>query len=141
MYKKVIEFWKFLTYEIWRVTENEVSKRRFSLLTVVKTIYLCINQFISDRLVNKASALTYCSLLAIVPILAIVFAIARGFGFSTIMENLFRYGFGGKSTTTETLLRFVDSYLSETKSSGLFVGVGLILLLWTVINLIILCAV
>ncbi|KAA6338059.1 hypothetical protein EZS27_013897 [termite gut metagenome] len=136
MYKKLIEFWKFLTYGIWRVTENEVSKRQFSLLTVVKTIYLCINRFISDRLINKASALTYCSLLAVVPMLAIIFAIARGFGFSTIMENLFRYGFGGKNTTTETLLRFVESYLSETKGGGLFVGVGLILLLWTVINLV-----
>ncbi|KAA6339938.1 hypothetical protein EZS27_012150 [termite gut metagenome] len=136
MYKKLIEFWKFLTYDIWRVTEHEVSKRRFSFLTIVKTIYLCINRFAGDRLVNKASALTYSSLLAIVPILAIIFAIARGFGFPSIMENLFQYGFGGESATTKTLLRFVDSYLWETKSNGLFVGVGLILLLWTVINLI-----
>ncbi|KAA6308815.1 hypothetical protein EZS27_039586, partial [termite gut metagenome] len=30
MYKKLIEFWKFLTYDIWRITEHEVSKRQFS---------------------------------------------------------------------------------------------------------------
>ncbi|KAA6339388.1 hypothetical protein EZS27_012676 [termite gut metagenome] len=136
MYKKLIEFWKFLTYDIWRITEHEVSKRQFSFFTFLKTVYLCINRFANDRLVNKASALTYCSLLAIVPILAVIFAIARGFGFSTIMENLFRDGFGGKSATTETLLRFVDSYLLETNNNGIFIGVGLILLLWTVINLI-----
>ncbi|KAA6319291.1 hypothetical protein EZS27_030799, partial [termite gut metagenome] len=136
MYKIVIEFWKFLTYDIWRITENEVSKTKFYFLNIVKTLYLCVNRFISDRLVNRASALTYNTLLAIVPILAVIFAIARGFGFSTIIESQFRYGFGGKSNTTETLLQFVDSYLSETKSGGIFIGIGLILLLWTVINLI-----
>ncbi|KAA6341884.1 hypothetical protein EZS27_010330 [termite gut metagenome] len=136
MYKILIEFWKFLTYDIWRITENEVSKTKFYFLNIVKTLYLCVNRFISDRLVNRASALTYNTLLAIVPILAVIFAIARGFGFSTIIESQFRYGLGGKSSTTETLLQFVDSYLSETKSGGIFIGIGLILLLWTVINLI-----
>jgi membrane protein len=125
-----------LTDGIWRVTEHEVSKRQFSFFTFLKTVYLCINRFGSDRLVNKASALTYRSLLAIVPILAIVFAFARGFGFSAFMENQFHDGFGGKSATTETLLRFVDSYLRETTDNGVFIGVGLMLLLWTVINLI-----
>lgn len=136
MRKKLIDYWRFLTYDIWRVTENEVTRLQFSLLTVVKTLYVCINRFTNDRLVNKASALTYSTLLAIVPILAILFAIARGFGFSNIMERQFRYGFGGQSNTTDTLLHFVDSYLSQTKSNGVFIGIGLVLLLWTVINLI-----
>ncbi|MCQ4775466.1 YihY/virulence factor BrkB family protein, partial [Lacrimispora saccharolytica] len=88
-----------------------------------------------DRLVNKASALTYSTLLAIVPILAILFAIARGFGFDNLMESQVRMGFGGHNQTTEVILQFVNSYLSQTKS-GIFIGVGLIMLLWTVINLI-----
>ena len=81
MNKRIATLWKFLTYDIWRITEDEVTKTTFSLYNIIKTIYLCINRFTKDRLVNKASALTYSTLLAIVPILAIVFAIARGFGF------------------------------------------------------------
>lgn len=84
---------------------------------------------------NKASALTYSTLLSIVPLLAILFAIARGFGFSNIMENEFRNGFGQNQAAIETLLQFVDSYIAQTKS-GVFIGVGLVLLLWTVLNLI-----
>ena len=80
MNKRIATLWKFLTYDIWRITEDEVTKTTFSLYNIIKTIYLCINRFTKDRLVNKASALTYSTLLAIVPILAIVFAIARGFG-------------------------------------------------------------
>ena len=82
---------------------------------------------------NKASALTYSTLLAIVPILAILFAVARGFGFDNLMEHQFRNGFGGNTETTEAILSFVNSYLSQTKG-GIFIGVGLVMLLWTVIN-------
>ena len=77
MNKRIATLWKFLTYDIWRITEDEVTKTTFSLYNIIKTIYLCINRFTKDRLVNKASALTYSTLLAIVPILAIVFAISR----------------------------------------------------------------
>ena len=135
MNKRITALWKFLTYDIWRITEDEVTKTTFSLYNIIKTIYLCINRFTKDRLVNKASALTYSTLLAIVPILAIVFAIARGFGFDNLMESQIVQGFGGPSETTEVIFQFVNSYLSQTKN-GIFIGVGLIMLLWTVLNLI-----
>lgn len=135
MNQRISAFWKFLTYDIWRITEDEVTKTTFSIYTIIKTIYLCVNRFIKDRLVNKASALTYSTLLAIVPILAILFAIARGFGFSNLMENQVRMGFGEHNESTEVILQFVDSYLSQAQS-GIFIGVGLIVLLWSVINLI-----
>lgn len=135
MNQRIKTLWKFLTYDIWRITEDEVTKTTFSLYNIIKTLYLCINRFTKDRIVNKASALTYSTLLAIVPILAILFAIARGFGFDNLMENQIISGFGGPSETTEIIFQFVNSYLSQTKS-GVFIGVGLIMLFYTVINLI-----
>ena len=135
MKKKFADTWKFLTYDIWRITEDEVTQRKFSTYNIIKTLYVTVNRFNKDRIIDKASALTYSTLLAIVPILAILFAIARGFGFSHLMENLLRSGFGGNLESTEAILTFVDSYLSQTKS-GLFIGVGLIMLLWTVLNLV-----
>ena len=135
MNRRFAALWKFLTYDIWRITEDEVNRTTFSLYTIIKTIYLCINRFTNDRLVNKASALTYSTLLAIVPILAILFAIARGFGFDNLMESQIISGFGGPTETTEVILQFVDSYLSQDKS-GVFIGIGLVMLLWTVLNLV-----
>ena len=135
MKQKISEFWIFITNDIWRITEDEVTKRTFSFYTIIKTVYLCINRFTKDRLPDKASALTYSTLLAIVPILAILFAVARGFGFANLMEHQLRSGLGGSAETSEAILTFVDSYLSETKG-GIFIGVGLVMLLWTVINLV-----
>ena len=117
MKKKITDIWKFLTYDIWRITEDEVTRTKFSLYNIIKTIYLCINRFTKDRMANKASALTYSTLLAIVPILAILFAVARGFGFDNLMEHQFRNGFGGNIETTGYLprkSRCGDLWLSMT---------------------------
>lgn len=132
---KITALWKFLTYDIWRITEDEVTKTTFSLYTIIKTCYLCISRFAQDRIVVRASALTYSTLLAIVPMLAILFAIARGFGFDHLMEQQVTEGLGGQTETVNFILQFVNSYLAETKN-GIFIGVGLIMLLWTVLNLI-----
>ncbi len=85
MKKKITDIWKFLTYDIWRITEDEVTRTKFSLYNIIKTIYLCINRFTKDRMANKASALTYSTLLAIVPILAIL--ICRGTRFRVRQPN------------------------------------------------------
>ena len=63
---KIADIWKFLTYDIWRITENEVTKTTYALYNIIKTVYVCITRFTKDRLINKASALTYSTLLAIV---------------------------------------------------------------------------
>ena len=133
---RIPKLWKFLTYDIWRITEDEVTRSTFALYNIIKTAYLCISRFTQDRVANKAAALTYSTLLALVPILAILFAIARGFGFDNVMKSQVLSGFGGPSEATEVIFSFVDSYLSQAKSSGMFVGIGLVMLLWTVLNLI-----
>ena len=115
MNKRIATLWKFLTYDIWRITEDEVTKTTFSLYNIIKTIYLCINRFTKDRLVNKASALTYSTLLAIVPILAIVFAIARGFGFDNLMESQIVQGFGGPSETSYLPIRQLLSISNQKR--------------------------
>ena len=38
MNKKIAEIWKFLSYDIWRITENEVAKRKYSLYNDIKTL-------------------------------------------------------------------------------------------------------
>ena len=74
------------------------------------------------------------TLLSIIPILAILFAIARGFGFSNLLETQFRSGLEGQSAAAETILGLIDSYLVHAKS-GIFIGVGLVMLFWTILSL------
>lgn len=83
----------------------------------------------------KASALTYSTLLAIVPILAVVFAIARGFGYNKFIEVWFRDLLASQPQAAEVIIGWVNSYLVHTKS-GIFLGIGLLFMLYTVLMLV-----
>ena len=84
---------------------------------------------------TQASALTYSTLLAIVPMLAVVFAIARGFGYNKYIEVWFREVLASQPQVADAIVSFVNSYLIHTKS-GIFLGVGLIFMLYTVLMLV-----
>ena len=52
---------RFVTYDIWRITENEVSGLKELYINIIKTIILAVRGFQNENLQTKASALTYSS--------------------------------------------------------------------------------
>ena len=130
--QKVVEFFNI---GIWRITAKDASPVKFLLVQVVKTLMIAVRFFLTKRVMQKASALTYSTLLAIVPILAVVFAIARGFGFSKYIEMWFREALTAQPQAAEIIIGFVNSYLVHTQS-GVFLGIGLLFMLYTVLMLV-----
>lgn len=103
---------------------------------LIKNVVLATwHDFTTKRVMASASNLTYSSLLATVPILAVVFAIARGFGYSIYIEEWFREKLSAQPEACETIIGFVNSYLAHTQK-GIFLGIGLLFMLWTVLMLI-----
>lgn len=113
---------------VWRETRNTLMVR------IVKTLNLSVRSFLDRGLQMKSSALTYASVLALVPALALLLAIGRGFGFQDIISQALYSYFPAQHKALETAMGFVDSYLKEANNS-IFVGVGVIILLWTLISL------
>jgi membrane protein len=125
----------FITYDIWRITESEVSGLKKAYIFLAKTIILALRGFKREDLQTRASALTYSTLLAIVPMLAVIVGIAGGFGMrETVRGSLYSY-FPGHQIELGKAFDFADNYLSMAQG-GVFIGIGLILLLYTVISLI-----
>ena len=129
---KIIDF---LKVGIWHVKRENVKPWLYFFYGIVKKLLLAIECATTKRMVNSASALTYSTLLAIVPIMAVVFAIARGFGYNKYIEEWFREALASQPQAAEIIIGFVNSYLVHTKS-GVFLGIGLVFMLWTVIMLI-----
>ena len=125
----------FLKVDIWRVQRDEVSAVRFFFYKLLKMLLLTVEWFLDKKMFVAAASLTYSTLLAIVPIIAVVFAIARGFGYNIYIEQWFRDTLSSQPQAAEIIISFVNSYLVHTKS-GVFLGVGLLFMLWTVIMLI-----
>jgi len=135
MRKRIESIVEFFQTGIWQVSKGDVSPLRFLLLEIVKKLILAIRFFTTKRVVSEAAALTYSTLLAIVPIMAVVFAIARGFGYSRYIELWFRDAFKSQPQAADVIVGFVNSYLVHTKS-GIFLGVGLVFMLYTVLMLV-----
>ena len=84
--KDITDFYKV---GIWRDYSNKPQSQRL-IIASFRMLILTIESFTTKRMINNAAALTYSTLLAIVPILAVVFAIARGFGYNKYIEEWFR---------------------------------------------------
>lgn len=126
---------RFLQVDIWRVSSNDMSPIKYFCLEVLKKVMLAVKFFTTKRVMNNASALTYSTLLAIVPILAVVFAVARGFGYNKYIEIWFRDALRSQPQVADVIVGFVNSYLIHTKS-GVFLGFGLVFMLYTVLMLV-----
>ncbi len=133
--KKLKDIYTFLMVDIWGIGKGDVSKMKFLFYSVLKKLLLAIEFTTTKRITSAAAALTYSTLLAIVPIFAVVFGIARGFGYNKYIEEWFRESFSSQPQVSEIIIGFVNSYLVHTKS-GLFLGIGLLFMLFTVMMLI-----
>ena len=126
--KKAIEWWDYCSEGVWE------DHRDILKVNLLKTTNLAVRTFLSSDLQSKACAMTYRTLLAIVPALALVFAIGRGFGFQNLLQTQLYNYLPSQRKALEMAFSFVDSCLAQA-SEGIFVGVGIVFLLWTILSL------
>jgi len=134
--KFILDLWTFISSDIWRVPKHEVKGLRNKFLNLIRTLILAGKGFIVDKLSTMASALTYSTLLAVVPVAAIVIGIARGFGFQKLIEAQLTEALPGQTEVLDMLFKFVQSFLDVT-SSGIIVGIGILFLIisvWSILQ-------
>ena len=78
--KKIIDFF---TTGIWRVRLKDLSRPKAFAIKQLRILFLTVHGFSHDKCPLRASALTFYSLLSIVPVAAMAFGIAKGFGWKT----------------------------------------------------------
>ena len=101
---------------------------------LVSCFRLFVARVVRDGLLKNASALTYQSFLAIVPLLAVLFGVAKGFGLEQVLDGWLRREFSDHQEMLNYLLQFSQTTLKEAQG-GIVAGVGVILLLFTSIKL------
>ncbi len=121
--------WQYGSAGVWNERRNTLK------IKVIKTINLSVRSFMSSDIQSQACAMTYRTVLAIVPALAMLFALGRGFGLQTLIENEIYTIFHAQREAISRMLAFVDSYLNQA-SEGVFVGIGILFLLSTLISLV-----
>ena len=122
----------FLERDVWKIPLKDLPPRKSFLIKQLRIIILAVRGFEEDALHLRASALTYYSLMAIVPVVAMGFGIAKGFGLEALLESQLREAFAGREEVFEYVMEFAYSML-ETTQGGVVAGVGLVILLYTII--------
>ena len=89
----------FLTKDIWSFDLNRRGPLLRAVGNTVKVVVIAIRTFLDDKIMARAAALTYSTLFAIVPILALIFAVARGLGFENVLNTLIKEGIVNSDST------------------------------------------
>ena len=96
-----------------------------------RLLWLASLRFTADRNSLRAVALTYYTLFAIVPMLALAFGIAKGFALQEKLQEILSEKLANQREILEWIYQFADSTLQQTQS-GVIAGAGVIVLIWTV---------
>jgi len=124
---------QFLKSDIWRLSARKLDRRKLLYINPLRVLLLAIRRFFEDKCELRASALTFYTLLSIVPVVAMAFGIAKGFGLEKILEAQLLAKLEGQPEIADRLLGFARSLLENTKG-GTIAGVGVAVLFWSVIK-------
>ncbi len=123
----------FLKTDIWRIQLRKHSRRKSFLIKQLRIVLLALRGFNEDKCQLRASALTFYSLLSVVPVVAMAFGIAKGFGFEKLLEGQLLTRFPGQEDALLQIVNFANALLENTKG-GMVAGIGVAVLFWTVIK-------
>jgi len=119
---------------IWNTPLHEISIWRTFIIKQLRIIVLATRGFLNDKVQLRASALTLYSLLAIIPIAAIAFAIAKGFNLNENLNELLTKNFKSHPEVLDWLIQTSQNAIQATKG-GYMAGIGVIILFWSAISL------
>jgi membrane protein len=126
---------EFFTTDIWRARLEDLPFGKSFLIKQLRVIIITLRRFDEDKCFLRASSLTFYTLLSIVPVAAMLFGVAKGFGFERMFRKELLEGFPGEAQqeVMTKVIEFAESMLEATKG-GLIAGIGLIVLFWSVIK-------
>jgi len=127
----------FFQAAIWDMRLEDLPFLKAAMVRTARIVVMTIHKFEADHCQRNASVLTYYSLLNIVPLFAVFFAIAKGFGLEKLMVRqiiqLARDA-NWQADVTTRIIQFSRSLLFHAKGE-VIVGVGIVILFWTVISI------
>jgi membrane protein len=121
---------------IWHTPLSELSRKKTFLIKQLRILFIAGRGSLKDKVQLRASALTFYTLLSIIPVIAIAFAIAKGFGLDQNLEGLITNSkdFQSYSEILTPLLNRARLTIQETRG-GYIAGIGMIILFWSVVSL------
>ena len=123
----------FLTHDVWHVKVDKFPKWQRGGIKILRISIMAIKDFVRKDLALRASALSLYTLLSIVPVVAMIFGIAQGFGLQDYLDTQLSGLLGGQPEVLDNVMSYAHNLLGSTKG-GIIAGLGFVLLLWSVLQ-------
>ncbi|RKV76380.1 MAG: hypothetical protein D8H91_12440, partial [Alloprevotella sp.] len=102
---------------------------------VLKIARIAVKAMQQRALTTNVAALTYTTVLSVVPLLALILALGRGFGLEQYIEMQLRSNLNVQENVIDQLMGFANSYIARTQDD-MVIGVSFLFLLFTLISLV-----
>jgi len=122
-----------LSRDLWRIRRKDLTRQKFFWLQQLRILILSLREFKKDKCLLHASALTFYTVLSIVPLVAMAFGIAKGFGLAELLDKTLREKIQLQEETLNWIIAFSNNLLASARG-GIVAGIGVVLLLWTIIK-------
>ncbi len=117
---------------IWR--DGACTFREHPQRYMAQRLYLVFQGLFLENHWGYAAQLTYNTMMAIIPIFAVIFAVGRGFGFEEWIVEWCQGVFESQPQVAESVVQLADSYIKYTKT-GYIIGISLLFMLYSVVSL------
>ena len=131
---KVADLIQFVQVDLWNIRLADLPKSRSTLYHNLRIVILTGQDFVKDNCAMQASALTYLSILSIVPVIATFFGMAKGFGLDINLAQELNNLFPGQETVLGESVKYAQNML-DTARGGIIAGISIMVLLYTVLRL------
>ena len=124
---------KYAKRDIWRIQARDLSKGKFYVIQLLRITILTLRGLSEDKIQLRASALTFYSLISVVPVAAMTLAFAKGFGFQRALEREVLKRLAGQEEIAAKIINFAQKFLANVQG-GLIAGLGFAVLFWAIIR-------
>ena len=127
---------QFFGHDLWNVELSSLSLRKGVLIRLLRVGQLVIQGFRQDDLPLRASALTFITLMSLVPLLAFSFSMLKGLGGGEHVFLALDQQIAGMPESMGNLKELAASLLETLRTTSFFAlgGAAMVFLLWTVIQ-------
>jgi membrane protein len=124
---------QFFEKDIWKISIKGKHPVFSFLVRQGRILFIAVKGFNNSKIQIRASALTYYTMLSIVPVLAMIFGISEGFGLKDYVTEILTERLQGQQEILKYLLNFVEGYLGRV-NGGVITGIGFVFLFWSILK-------
>ena len=127
----ILRLVKFLTKDIWVLDFSELSNARKRLFKSIQAFLLTAKGFANERVGREAVALSQFTMMAFIPMIAVILFISDGFGLDQVLSDSLMLSFPTSTQLIQVIMDYAQNIIKATES-GVFGWISFLLFVWTI---------